>query len=475
MVGSTARADSSNMKVLFATAELTPLARVGGLAEAAAGLVVALREAGISVDLILPDYFEVEMEDERPRHIAVPNWASPATARRGKVAGVGDVTLVKAPGIVRPHPYVDETGKGWPDNDARFFAFSAAVASLVQTSQPDVVHLNDWHTAAALAFLSKRPPTALTIHTLGYQGWAGPEWLPRLPYNFSSFECFGDVNPLAGAIQTADRVITVSPNYADEIRRPESGMGLDHILTGIGDGLVGIRNGIDTAIWNPATDPMLSTNYTIDTLDGKDASRQDLHAEAGWDDDGTPIVGVVTRLVDQKGIDLALEAVRYSPRMGARLVMLGSGEQSLADWARWAASEWPDNVHFADGYNQRLAHTIFAGSDLLLMPSRFEPCGLAQMQAMAYGTIPVATDVGGLHDTIVDADADRKNGTGFLATTVDVAGVVDALHRSIRGWRHKQRRRSIQKRGMAHDWSWTRPAQRHIEVYEEMLRQQSPS
>ena len=463
------------MKVLFATAELTPLARVGGLAEAAAGLVVALRDAGITVDLVLPDYAEVEMKNERPRGITVPDWAGPASARRGEVEGVGDVTLIKVPGIVRPHPYIDETGKGWPDNDFRFFAFSAAVASLFHTSEADVVHLNDWHTAAALAYAWQRPPAVFTIHTLGYQGWAGPEWLPRLPHHFSAYECFGDVNPLAGAVQTADRVIAVSPNYADEIRRPESGMGLDHVLNGIGDRLVGIRNGIDTGIWNPATDKMLSENYTIDDLDSKDSSRADLLDEAGWTDDGTPIVGIVTRLVDQKGIDLALEAVRYAERMPFRLVMLGSGEQWLADWARWAATEWPNNVHFADGYNQKLAHTIFAGSDLLLMPSRFEPCGLAQMQAMAYGTIPVVTDVGGLHDTVIDADADRKAGTGFHATTVDVAGVVDALHRATRAWRHKQRRRGIQKRGMAHDWSWSRPAQQHIQVYEELVRLQSPS
>ena len=461
------------MKVLFASAELAPLARVGGLAEAAAGLVVALRAAGVSVDLVLPDYFEVAMEDERPRHLSVPGWVGPVSARRGTVAGVGDVTLVKVPGIVRPHPYVDETGTGWPDNDHRFFSFAAAVASLIQTSEPDVVHLNDWHTAATLAFLAERPPTAFTIHTLGHQGWAGSDWLPRIRHHFSAFECFGSVNPLAGAVQVADRVIAVSPNYADEIRRPESGMGLDHILNEIGDRLVGIRNGIDTGIWSPTTDGNIAVNYDADSLDRKEDCRQDLLEAAGWEDTGAPVVGIVTRLVDQKGIDLALEAVRYAAGVPYRLLLLGSGEQWLAEWARWASSEWPDHVHFAEGYNQELAHKIFAGSDLFLMPSRFEPCGLAQMQSMAYGTIPVVTDVGGLHDTVVDADADRRNGTGFLSGSVDVAGIVDVLHRSVRAWRHKQRRRAIQRRGMGIDWSWTGPAARHIELYEEMIRQSS--
>jgi len=457
------------MKVLFASAELAPLARVGGLAEAASGLVAALRNAGVTVDLILPDYGNVKLSKERPRELRVPAWAQPASARRGVVKGVGDVTLVTVPGMARPHPYIDELGQGWPDNDARFMAFSAAVAGLVEASQPDVVHLNDWHTGAALALLRKPPPTVFTIHTLGYQGWAEGKWLPLLQNNFSAYECFGGINPLAGAIQTADRVIAVSPNYADEIRRPESGMGLDHTLNALGDRLVGIRNGIDTAIWNPATDDALPANYTIDSLEAKAASRAALLAAAGWEDNGTPLVGMVTRVVDQKGIDLALETVQYSESMPFRLVLLGSGDRNLADWATWAAGNWPDNLYFENAYNQQLSHIIFGGADMLLMPSRFEPCGLAQMQAMAYGTIPVVTDVGGLHDTVVDADADRKNGTGFLAATVDTAGMVDALHRAVRAWRHKQRRTAIQKRGMSIDWSWEVPAEDHIALYREIL------
>ncbi|MDJ0924729.1 MAG: glycogen synthase [Acidimicrobiia bacterium] len=457
------------MRVLFASAEMAPLARVGGLAEAASGLVAALRAAGVEVEVVLPDYFGTTLDEERTHSITVPGWAGPATARTGTAAGIGEITLVDVPGIVRPHPYIDADGQGWPDNDTRFFAFSAAVADLIQTGRPDVVHLNDWHTAAAPAFLPDRPPVALTIHTLGYQGWAGGEWLPRLPQHFSAYECFGGVNPLAGAVQVADRVIAVSPTYADEIRQHESGMGLDHLLNDLGERLVGILNGIDVSVWNPETDKYLEANYSATDLAGKDAARADLVGTAKWEDDATPIVGMVTRLVDQKGIDIALETVRYAERMPFRLALLGSGERWLADWARWAATTWPEHVFFENDYNQPLAHTIFAGSDLLLMPSRFEPCGLAQMQAMAYGTIPVVTDVGGLHDTVIDADDDRKNGTGFLSTTVDPVGMVDALHRSIRAWRHKQRRQAIQRRGMQHDWSWAAPAQSHIDLYREML------
>ena len=457
------------MRVLFASAELAPLARVGGLAEAASGLVAALRAAGIEVDLILPDYFATELADERPRLVTAPGWAQPASARTGIAREVGEVTLVSVPGIARPHPYIDDWGHGWPDNDTRFMAFSAVVADLVQTSQPDVVHLNDWHTGGALAFLWDRPPVALTIHTLGYQGWMGSEWLPRIPQHFAAYECFGGVNPLAGAIQVADRVIAVSPNYADEIRSPASGRGLDHLLNGLGHRLVGIRNGIDTAVWNPETDPSIPATYSATSLEAKSQSRRALLQTAGWEDDDAAVVGMVTRLVDQKGIDIALEAARYASRMPFRLVLLGSGDKWLADWARWAAGEWPENVFFEDGYNQDLGHLIFAGADRVLMPSRFEPCGLAQMQAMTYGTIPVVTDVGGLHDTVIDADDDRKKGTGFLAATVDSAGITDALHRANRAWKHKQRRTAIQKRGMGIDWSWNTPAQVHIDLYREML------
>jgi starch synthase len=471
MVSGAATTDRAGLKVLFASAELSPLVRSGGLGEAAAGLVVALRKAGVTVDLVLPDYSGVAMESEQSRPLAVPEWAEPASARQGLVAGVGEVTLVNVPGIARPRPYTDEYGNGWPDNDSRFFAFSAAVASLMEESDADVVHLNDWHTAAALGMAWRRPPTAFTIHTLGHQGWAAGHWLTRIPHHYAAFECFGEINPLAGAIQVAERVIAVSPNYADEIRRPESGMGLAHVLSDLGDRLVGIRNGIDTSIWNPETDDTIATNFTADNLDGKDDCRHELVAVAGWKDDGSPIVGIVTRLVDQKGIDLALETLRFAPSMPFRLVLLGSGDYRLAEWARWAAGNWPNHVHFTDGYDRALSHKIFAGSDLLLMPSRFEPCGLAQMQAMAYGTIPVVTDVGGLHDTVIDADTDRLRGTGFHAATVDVPGVVDAMHRAVRAYRHPQRRRAIQRRGMSADWSWVEPARRHVELYTEMSGQ----
>ena len=458
------------MRVLFATAELSPIVTVGGLAEAGSGLVRALRDADIDVEVVLPDYFSLPLKNERIEALSVPAWAAPATARTGIADGFGEVTLVRVPAIERPNPYVDGDGRGWPDNPDRFFAFSAAVAAVAADRKPDVLHLNDWHTALTPGLMGAGQPTVLTVHTLGYQGWTSGGWLNRLERNVAAYEWYGGTNPLAGGIATADRVITVSPHYANEIRTPEGGMGLDPLLISLGDRLVGILNGIDTAVWNPESDPNIAEHFSAAEPDGKATNRHQLTEAVAWPDDGTPIVGMVTRLVHQKGVEFALESLRYADGIPFRLVLLGSGERWSADWAHQLAEANPDRFWFHEGYDRVMAHRIFAGSDLLLMPSRFEPCGLSQMQAMSYGTIPVVTPVGGLIDTVRDADEHRRSGNGFMARSVDTPGVVDAMHRAVRGWRQPRRRAAVQRRGMAVDWSWKDPALRHIEVYHGVVR-----
>ena len=458
------------MRIVFATAELAPLVSVGGLAEAAGGLVAALRERGVTVELVVPDYSGASIDGGESFTLDVPPWAAPATARRGVIAGIGDITLVDVPGIAKPHPYTDASGVGWPDNADRFFAFSAAVASLTRSIRPDVLHCNDWHTAATFGLVDVPVPTVLTIHTLGYQGWTSGGWLGRITVRPDLFEAYGGTNPLAGAIQLADRVIAVSPTYAADILTPQGGFGLHTQLAGLGERLVGIRNGIDTGRWNPATDPHIASPYDVGDVTGKLACRAALAAELGWDPESTdPIVAMVTRLVDQKGVDLALECARYARNVPFRLALLGSGDAWMAEWAEHLAGEDPDHVWFHDGFDRALAHRMFAGADLLMMPSRFEPCGLAQMQAMEYGTIPVVTPVGGLLDTVIDADGDRLRGNGFIAEGVDTAGLVDALHRAVRAWKQPRRRSSIQRRGMRGDWSWEGPAAEHIDLYRELV------
>lgn len=461
------------MRVLFATSELTPLVRVGGLAYAAAGMAQALHDAGVDITVVLPDYgtFDADLGPSRP--LNMPPWVGITTFRRGTFGNGVPLIAVRTPKIERPHPYTDDAGRGWPDNDYRFMSFSAAIAELAKKLVPDVIHLNDWHTAAALGFLPNPPPSALTIHNLAYQGNTHSGWLDVMRHRSQAYEWHGTTNPLSGAIALADVVITVSPNYAAEIRLPEHGAGLDEALRMRGDALLGILNGIDVEAWNPLLDPHLPEPYGPADLSPKSKARRALAAEVGLPNDGSPIVGMVTRLTWQKGVDLALSLTEYLDRLPARLVILGSGERELAEQARWATAARSHRMAFVEGFDEPLAHRIFGGADLLLMPSRFEPCGLAQMQAMAYGTIPVVTAVGGLRDTVIDADGSEE-GTGFVASGPEQLPLLDTLHRAVRAWRSPKRRRDIQYRGMTHDWSWRGPARRQIEVYQSLVEPDPP-
>ena len=453
------------MRVLFASAELTPVAAVGGLAQAAAGLARELRAQEVDVEIVLPDYSGLELEAEEPLVLDVPGWARPASARRGEHPAVGALTLVHVPGIRRPDPYVDERGEGWPDNDARFLAFSAAVSALARMSRPDVVHLNDWHTAAAAAGVAGEIPVVLSVHNLAYQGQTGVQWVARLGPHAAAFAWDGACNPLAGGIALADSVVVVSPTYREEVLRPETGAGLDRLLRERRGALVGIRNGIDVELWDPSRDPHLPARYDARDLSGKSRSRAALLDRLDLPELAGPLAVAVTRLVEQKGVDLLLPLLPELKEMGLQAAILGSGDPRLAGALRDAAAVRPSSLAFVEGYDEPLSHLLLAGGDLLLMPSRFEPCGLAQMQAMRYGTLPVVTDVGGLHDTVVDLDEDPGRGTGWRAASADSSALRDALVRAVRGWADQETRAAAQLRGMTADWSWAEPATAYVDLY----------
>lgn len=460
------------MHVVFAAAELAPLVKVGGLAEAATGLVRALRAAGHTVEVVVPDYGTAATGVVAEEELAVPAWAGPARAATGYVPEVGPVTFVDVPGIRRHHPYVHlATGQGWADNDRRFFAFSAAVAALATARGADVVHLNDWHTAAALAFAGResRPATVLTIHNLAHQGWADQGWLAAFGERAAAFDHDGACNPLAGAIRLADAIVAVSPTYAGEILTPALGEGLHGELAARADALVGIRNGIDTARWCPATDELLPANFTAKDLSGREICQKELRRMFGLEPNDGPLVGLVARLTAQKGVDLALGLAPLLETLPAQLVIIGDGDPALAAQARAVAERHPGTVAVG-AYSDYAAHLVAGGADLMLVPSRFEPCGLTQMEAMAYGAIPVVTGVGGLADTVVDADRCPTSGTGFVAASAEPAPLIDALHRAHRAWRSNRRRVAIQRRGMTADWSWRKPAQAYAELYEALAR-----
>jgi starch synthase len=457
--------------VLFVTAELSPIACVGGLANAAAGLVKELRRQGVDVTVVVPDYGGVALDGERHVDLAVPDWVGQASVRVGEHAGVGEVHLVWVPGMDRPHPYLQPNGQGWSDNDRRFLAFSAAAAALARLVRPDVLHLNDWHTAAALAAFEDHdvPPSVLSIHNLAYQGTTEGWWLGLLGPRAGAYEWHGACNPFKGGLVLADAIVAVSPTYAAGLTTPEGGFGQDALLRHRGDALVGILNGIDTEIWDPATDPTIAAPFDAADLSGKETCRAALAARLGLPDRPGPLAVVVTRLTEQKGSDLLPDLTRFLPRMPLRLAVLGSGDLHTATALRRAAQEHPSSLAFVEGYDDALSHQMFAGGDLLLMPSRFEPCGLSEMQAMRYGTLPVVTDVGGLHDTVADADTDPATGTGWVAARVELADVVDVLHRAVRGWSDPPCRRLLQANGMGRDWSWREPALEHVSLYQRVL------
>lgn len=454
------------MRVVFVTAELAPVASVGGLAAAAAGLTRELRRQGTDVDIVMPDYGDVELDDERVVSLDVPTWAGPARVRSGRHHAVGALHLVDVPGIARAHPYLQPDGRGWPDNDARFLRFSRAVAAFIGADPPDVVHLNDWHTGTVLAALDEPPPTVLSLHNLAYQGQTGGEWLGLIGRRATHYEWWGGTNPLSGAIALADSVVAVSPNYVREILTPEGGFGLHEPLANRGDALVGILNGIDTEVWDPSRDPNLAATYTGDSLDARAANCAALRRRLGFPDDRVPLATVVTRLTEQKGIDLLIPLVHLLEQVPVRLAILGSGDASLADRLRQAAAEHAGALAFVEGYDEALSHLMFAGADLYLVPSRFEPCGLTQMQAMRYGAVPVVTAVGGLVDTVPDADRDTRRGLGFVAAHATSADVLAAVFRAARATANTRRRTALQRRGMAVDWSWRGPAGEYRALYD---------
>jgi len=457
------------MRVLFATAELAPLAAVGGLAQAAAGLSAELRRQGIDVDVVLPDYTGLELAGERTRPVRVPAWARPASVRSGEHAVAGPVRLVRTKGLSRAHPYLRPDGTGWPDNTERFLGFSQAVAALVVEDPPDVLHLNDWHTGAVLAALDDPPPTVLSLHNLAYQGVTDGSWLSRLGPRAEHYEWFGGANPLSGAIALADKVVAVSPNHAREILTPAGGFGLDGSLRNRWADVLGILNGIDPHVWDPATDARLAARYSIAdgvnaVLAAKAANRRALGERFGWPDDGIPVATMVTRLTEQKGVDFVTPIVPVLRRIPLRLAVLGAGDARLAEDLAALAADHREWFAFVEGYDDALSHRLFGGADLYLMPSRFEPCGLAQMQAMRYGAIPVVTDVGGLHDTVPDAD-EHRDGNGFVADRVDAVAVVAALFRAVRGLGDRRRHAPLVRRIMGLDWSWSGPAAAYVDLY----------
>lgn len=482
--------------VLFVTSEMAPWQKTGGLGDISAALPHALRQAGVDVRVLIPAYpslLSAFPEANVAATLPSPGGRFPAARVLQAATGEGmPLYLLDCPAYYdRPGgPYVSPAGTDWPDNAMRF-ALLSRVAALFASSEtplpwrPGILHCNDWQTGLAPAYLhylhGGDAATVMTIHNLAFQGLFPARTmidlgLPSAAFVFNGVEFYGHVSFLKAGLQFADRISTVSPTYAEEIQEPELGFGLDGLLRYRSADLKGILNGVD-ALWNPASDPYLAKPYDHHHLAAKAANRKALVNELGLESDpAAPLLGIVSRLTHQKGVDLVLaiaeELLTDSQEVLPQLVVLGNGERTLEEEFRALAARHPGRVAALIGFDERQAHRIEAGADIFLMPSRFEPCGLNQLYSLRYGTPPVVRTTGGLADTVVDCTAETLSaGTanGFTFTAAEPADLLAAIRRAIEAWHNRRLWRQLQHSGMTADFSWAKAAADYLEIYDDAL------
>jgi len=470
--------------------ECVPYSKTGGLGDVGGALPSALAHLGCAVTVVTPRYRGVDDGDEvvRFRAGAWPGAPELRVVQRVHDDGVR-VWLVDCPAYFdREGVYGDEAGD-YPDNDRRFALLSrAGLETAVHLGwQPSVVHAHDWQTGLVAAYLKYRyqnvptlagVPTVFTIHNLAYQGLFAAETLPELdlgPESLTSdgLEFWGHASFLKAGINFSDVVTTVSQRYAQEIQTAEHGCGFEGVLQQRSNVLVGIRNGIDTTVWNPESDPWLPASYSAKDLAGKTAARMALLARCGMHDAvhvGRPVVGMVSRMVDQKGLDIIKAAVADLMRLETTFVILGTGEPKYEQMWRRLAAQYPDRVSVTVGFSEEMAHLIEAGADIFLMPSKFEPCGLNQMYSLRYGTVPVVRATGGLDDTVRQAEVTTGEGTGFKFAEYSPQAMLSALRMAIDTFERKDVWKKIQVAGMKQDHSWAASAREYKRVYQRAMQ-----
>ncbi len=477
------------LRILFAASEAHPLIKTGGLADVAGSLSRALTGLKQQVRLVLPAYGSLLARIDNPREVAAFTVGDHAVRLLATTLPGSRVTtwLVDCPELFdRPgNPYLGPDGQPWPDNALRFMRFAEAVVRIANDAaglnwQPDLVHCHDWQTGMVPALLSRqptRPATVFTIHNLAYQGLfpyetfqalgLPPEW-----WSHHALEFHGQLSFIKGGLVFADRLTTVSPTYAREIQTPTFGYGLDGLLRHRAAVLSGILNGIDTKEWNPGTDPRLVQTYNRRTLVKKAVNKTALQAQMGLPErDDVLLLGMVSRLVEQKGVDILIEALDALMTRPVQLVILGSGEARFEQALQAARLRHPERIAIKIGYDETLAHRIEAGADVFLMPSRFEPCGLNQMYSMRYGTPPLVRPVGGLADTVVDATGEHLadgTATGFHCHGEHGNDLLATIERALTLWHQPAHWRRLQEAGMSHDFSWRHSAGEYLALYRQI-------
>ena len=476
------------MNVLMVASECAPFVKTGGLADVVGALPAALARVDVDAQVVLPAYPPLFPLLPEGTEVARFDDLPGGPGRIVKVTAQGmTLLLLDAPQLFdRPGGlYVDEGGTDWPDNHLRFSALSMAGARIamgeIDGYQPDVLHAHDWQAALSPVYLRMAgrdtPRSIITIHNIAFQGRFGPQVLDRLHLKTDWFhpeglEFHGDLSFLKGGLMFSDRITTVSPTYAREILTPDFGMGLEGVLQARAPVLSGVLNGIDTDAWNPAEDITLAEPYDAKSLKRKAANRAALSEQLGLETGSAgPLFCVVSRLTSQKGLDALLDAVPHLVEHGAQLAVLGTGQPELEQGFRDAAQAHPGQVATHIGYDERLSHLFQAGSDAILIPSRFEPCGLTQLYGLRYGTLPVVARTGGLADTVIDANVAAliaKAATGFVFTDVTTPGLEQVIDRVIAAYADPKLWQSMQRAAMRHPVSWDSSAKAYRDLYADL-------
>ncbi|MXO71044.1 glycogen synthase GlgA [Alteraurantiacibacter buctensis] len=474
------------IKVLSVASEAVPLVKTGGLADVAGALPAALAGEGVEVTTMLPGYPAVKATLAKGTR-AVAKWddllGHPARLLAGKIDG-NKLLVLDCPALFdRPGgPYQAPDGVDWPDNWHRFAAFALAAAEVAmgyaKGRRFDLVHAHDWQAAMVPAYMSYADPalalpSVLTIHNMAFQGWYPAQVFPQLGLPAGAFtvdgvESYGGVGFLKAGMQAASAITTVSPTYAAEIRSAEFGMGLEGLVQARGGDVSGILNGIDPAVWHPAHDAALATPYDAASLDRRTTNKRAVEAAFGLDEDDGPLFTVISRLTWQKGMDVLPAVLDHLVGNGGRLALLGSGDAAIEQSFLAAATRHSGRIGVRIGYDEALSHLLQGGADAILVPSRFEPCGLTQLYGLAYGCLPVVARTGGLADTVIDANPAAL--AAGVATGVQFDGISEhslraAIDRTLALYRQPDTWRRLQTNGMAADFSWAASARAYAALY----------
>ena len=480
------------MKILMVASEVEPYSKTGGLADVLGALPKALAELGHEVAVVSPLYrgapvrnADVVFDSLTVRVEGETHFPRVVTLVDGRVR---HYFVAYDPFFDRDALYGDADGD-YPDNPRRFFLFARVAMEIAKLDfRPDLMHCHEWQAAMVPVLVRfvysedaalRETPILFTIHNLGYQGifeasMLGALGLPQELLSMDGLEYYGKISFLKGALVYSDALSTVSKKYAKEIQTEEYGCGLDGVVRSRADDLHGVLNGADYTQWNPERDPLIAARFTYRDLRGKAACKRDLLESYGLAlDDTRPLIGMVTRLAWQKGVDLLIESVDELMEQECAIVVLGEGDASTARALREAVRRYPGRFGFYEGFDERLAHKIEAGGDIFLMPSRYEPCGLNQMYSLRYGTVPVVRATGGLDDTVTQCENGVSGGTGFKFTEYSAEAMVEALRQAFTVYRNRARWRSLMRNGMRCDYSWPAAAREYDRIYRGMLEQRA--